>query len=233
MTEVVKNELEKDFVIEKKLREMCLELTEVHKKGKKILSSLGRELVTLLPRKLELCSEAQFMAYHTSIKAASFEALYGCKCRSPVYWTKVKDSQLTSLEIIHKTNEKIVQIKNRLQAIHDRQKSYADVRRKPLEFQARDTVMLKLSRVHSTFHVSNLKKCLSDKTLIISLDEIQIDDKLYFVKEPVEIIEREVKRLKQSYWGTRGSISKDISILVRQQRTSVECHELSFRTKLS
>ncbi|GJW80361.1 putative reverse transcriptase domain-containing protein [Tanacetum coccineum] len=55
-----------------------------------------------------------------------------------------------------------------------------------------------LSRVHSTFHVSNLKKCLSDKTLDILLDEIQIDDKLYFIKEPAEIIDHEVKRLKQS-----------------------------------
>ncbi|GJU20524.1 hypothetical protein Tco_1153866 [Tanacetum coccineum] len=56
----------------------------------------------------------------------------------------------------------------------------------------------KLSRVHSTFHVSNLKKCLSDESLVIPLDEIQIDDKLHFVEEPVEIIDREVKRLKQS-----------------------------------
>ncbi|GKC84378.1 hypothetical protein Tco_1140095 [Tanacetum coccineum] len=55
-----------------------------------------------------------------------------------------------------------------------------------------------LSRVHSTFHVSNLKKCLSDETLVIPLDEIQIDDKLHFVEEPVEIMDREVKRLKQS-----------------------------------
>ncbi|GJS72611.1 hypothetical protein Tco_0705452 [Tanacetum coccineum] len=55
-----------------------------------------------------------------------------------------------------------------------------------------------LSRVHSTFHVSNLKKCLSDESLVISLDEIQINDKLHFVEEPVEIMDREVKRLKQS-----------------------------------
>ncbi|GJY90634.1 putative reverse transcriptase domain-containing protein, partial [Tanacetum coccineum] len=55
-----------------------------------------------------------------------------------------------------------------------------------------------LSRVHSTFHVSNLNKCLSNETLAIPLDEIQIDDKLYFVEEPVEIMNREVKRLKQS-----------------------------------
>ncbi|GJV18811.1 hypothetical protein Tco_1367831 [Tanacetum coccineum] len=55
-----------------------------------------------------------------------------------------------------------------------------------------------LSRVHSTFYVSNLKKCLSDESLVILLDEIQIDDKLYFVEERVEIMDREVKRLKQS-----------------------------------
>ncbi|GJV14583.1 putative reverse transcriptase domain-containing protein [Tanacetum coccineum] len=56
-----------------------------------------------------------------------------------------------------------------------------------------------LSRVHSTFHVSNLKKCMSEETLAIPLDEIQIDDKLYFIEEPVEIMDREVKRLKQSH----------------------------------
>ncbi|GJY03870.1 hypothetical protein Tco_0383241 [Tanacetum coccineum] len=56
-----------------------------------------------------------------------------------------------------------------------------------------------LSRVHSTFHVSNLKKCMSDKILAIPLDEIQIDDKLHFIKEPVEIMDREVKHLKQRY----------------------------------
>nr|GEV24528.1 putative reverse transcriptase domain-containing protein [Tanacetum cinerariifolium] len=56
----------------------------------------------------------------------------------------------------------------------------------------------KLSRVHTTFHVSNLKKCLADEPLAIPLDEIQVDDKLHFIEEPVEIMDREVKRLKQS-----------------------------------
>ncbi|GKC76330.1 putative reverse transcriptase domain-containing protein, partial [Tanacetum coccineum] len=177
--------------------------------------------------------------YHTSINAAPFEVIYGRKCRSPVCWAEVEDTQLTGPEIIHEKTEKIIQIKQRIQAAHDRQKSYADVRRKPLEFQVGDKVMLKvspwkgvirfgkrgklnpryigpfkvlakvrtiayrlelpqqLSRVHSTFHVSNLKKCLSDEPLAIQLDEIHIDDKLYFVEEPVEVMDREVKRLKQ------------------------------------
>ncbi|GKC01489.1 putative reverse transcriptase domain-containing protein [Tanacetum coccineum] len=138
-------------------------------------------------------------SYHTSIKVAPFEALYGRKCRSPVCWAEVGDSQLTGPEIIHETTEKIIQIKSIIQAARDRQKSYADVRRKPLEpFKVLDKVGTvayrlelpqQLSKVHSTFHVSNLKKCLSDESLVIPLDEIQIDDKLHFVEEPVEIID--------------------------------------------
>ncbi|GKA69826.1 putative reverse transcriptase domain-containing protein [Tanacetum coccineum] len=150
------------------------------------------------------------------------------------------DVQLTGPENIHETTKNIIQIQSRIQAARDCQKSYADVRRKPLEFQVGDKVMLKLSpwkrvirfgkqgklnpryigpfkvlekvgtvayrlelpqqlsRFYSTFHVSNLKKCLSDEPLAIPLDEIHIDDKLYFVEEPVEIMDREVKRLKKS-----------------------------------
>ncbi|GKD42363.1 putative reverse transcriptase domain-containing protein [Tanacetum coccineum] len=115
-------------------------------------------------------------------------ALYGQKCRSPVCWAKVGDAQLTGHEIIHETTEKIIQIKKCIQTAHDRQKSYADRRRKPLEFQAGDKVMLK---------VSPWKGCFSDEPLAILLDEIQIDDKLNFIEEPVEIMDQEVKRLKQ------------------------------------
>ncbi|GJR73196.1 putative reverse transcriptase domain-containing protein [Tanacetum coccineum] len=83
-------------------------------------------------------------SYHTSIKAAPFEALYGRKCRSPICWAEVGDAQLTGPEIVHETIENIIQIKHRLQASHDRQRSYADKRRKPLEFQVGDKVMLKV-----------------------------------------------------------------------------------------
>ncbi|KAD3639932.1 hypothetical protein E3N88_29155 [Mikania micrantha] len=84
-------------------------------------------------------------SYHTSIKAAPFEALYGRKCRSPICWAEVGDSQLTGPELVHETTEKIVQIRNHMAAARDRQKSYADKRRKPLEFQVGDKVLLKVS----------------------------------------------------------------------------------------
>ncbi|GKA44875.1 putative reverse transcriptase domain-containing protein [Tanacetum coccineum] len=178
-------------------------------------------------RHLPLIEFSYNNSYHTSIKAAPFEALYGQKCRSPVCWAEVGDVQLTGLEIIHETTEKIIQIKSRIQVVCDRQKSYADVRRKPLEFQVRDKVMLKVSPWKGEFHFGkrwklnpryirpfkvlakvgtvayrlkpdiHSKKCFSDESLVIPLDEIHIDDKLHFVEEPVEIMDHEVKRLKQ------------------------------------
>ncbi|GJS04011.1 putative reverse transcriptase domain-containing protein [Tanacetum coccineum] len=153
----------------------------------------------------DLRFKSNFWSYHASIKAASFEALYGQKCRSPVCWAEVGQVQLTSLKIVQETTEKVIQIKQRMQATRDQQKCYADLKRKPMEFQVGDKVMLKvspwkgvLSRVHNTFHVSNLKKCYADEPLAIPLDGLHIDDKLHFVEEPVEIMDCEVKRLRQS-----------------------------------
>ncbi|GJR83533.1 putative reverse transcriptase domain-containing protein [Tanacetum coccineum] len=84
-------------------------------------------------------------SYHASIKAAPFKALYGRKCRSPVCWTEVGEAQILGPELIQETTEKIVQTKQRMQAARDRQKSYADLKHKPMEFQVGDKVMLKVS----------------------------------------------------------------------------------------
>nr|GFB29949.1 putative reverse transcriptase domain-containing protein [Tanacetum cinerariifolium] len=155
-------------------------------------------------------------SYHATIKAVPFEALYGRKCRSPICWTEVGEAQILGPELIQETTEKIVQIKQRMQAAHDRQKSYADLKRvvrfgkrgklnpryvgpfKVLErFEGvayKLDIPEELSRVHNTFHVSNLKKCHDDEPLAVPLDGLHFDEKLHFVEEPVEIMDREVKR---------------------------------------
>ncbi|GJR86166.1 hypothetical protein Tco_0210177 [Tanacetum coccineum] len=123
--------------------------------------------------------------YHSSVRCAPFEALYGRKCRSPILWAEVGEGKLIRSEIVQETTEKNSQIKDRLKAARDRVVCLAKKG--------------KLAHsVHDTFHVSNLKKCLADPTLYIPLEEIQVDAKLNFVEEPVEILEREIKKLKRS-----------------------------------
>ncbi|GKB33418.1 putative reverse transcriptase domain-containing protein [Tanacetum coccineum] len=147
-------------------------------------------------RNLPLVEFSYNNSYHSNIKAAPFKALYGGKFRSPVCWAEVGDVQLTGPVIIHETTEKIVQIRQRLQAAGDRQRSYANVRRSLWNFKLETVVgpvaytlelPEELSSVHSTFHVSNLKKCLSDESLIILMKELRLDDKLNFMEEPIEI----------------------------------------------
>ncbi|GJV56689.1 putative reverse transcriptase domain-containing protein [Tanacetum coccineum] len=91
-------------------------------------------------------------SYHSSVRCAPFEALYGRKCRSPIMWAEVGEGQLIGPELVQETTEKISQIKDRLKAARDRQKSYADKRRKPLEFSVGDYVLLKVSPWKGVVH---------------------------------------------------------------------------------
>ncbi|GJT03303.1 hypothetical protein Tco_0824472 [Tanacetum coccineum] len=182
----------------------------------------SRKTKALMVLPLSVCMGAMSITYHTSTGL------------------KLEIDSSHSPRTIHETTKKIIQIKSRIQAARDPQKSSANIRQKPLEFQIGDKVMLKvspwkgvirfgklgklnpryigpfkiidklgtvayrlelpeqLSGVHSTLHISNLKKCMVDEPLAILLDEIQIDDKLHFIEEPVEIMNREVKRRNQS-----------------------------------
>nr|GEV45999.1 hypothetical protein [Tanacetum cinerariifolium] len=151
--------------------------------------------------------------YHASVRCAPFEALYGRKYRSLIMWANIGEGQLIGPELVQETTEKISQIKDRLKAACDRHKSYADKRRKPLEFSIGDYVLLKVSswkgvvrfgkkgklapKFVGPFEIIE-KKCLADPTLQVPLDEIRVDAKLNFVEEPVEILEREFKKLKRS-----------------------------------
>ncbi|GJT08991.1 reverse transcriptase domain-containing protein [Tanacetum coccineum] len=153
-------------------------------------------------------------SYYSSMRCALFEALYGRKCCSPIMWTEVGEGQLIRLELVQETTKKILQIKDRLKAARDHQKSVVRFGKKgklaprfvgPFEIIEKVgpiAYMLDLPKelncVHDTFHMSNLKKCLADTTLQVPLDEIRVDDKLNFMEEPVEILEREFKKLKCS-----------------------------------
>nr|GEV23618.1 putative reverse transcriptase domain-containing protein [Tanacetum cinerariifolium] len=115
---------------------------------------------------------------------------------------KVGEGQLIGLELVQETTEKISESKDRLKVVRDRQKSYADKKRKPLEFSVGDYVFLKVSpwkgmvrfgkkgklapRFVGLFEIVE-KKCLTDPTLQVPLDEIRVDAKLNFVEEPMEI----------------------------------------------
>ncbi|GJZ35465.1 putative reverse transcriptase domain-containing protein [Tanacetum coccineum] len=165
-------------------------------------------------RHLPLVEFSYNNSYHASIKAAPFEALYGQKCRSPVCWAKVGDVQLTGPEIIHETTEKIplefqvgdhvmLKVSPRKGVIRFGKQGKLNPRYigpfKILERIGPVAYKLELpeelSNVQSTFHISNLKKCLSDESLVIPMKELRLNDKLNFVKKPVEIMDREVKQL--------------------------------------
>nr|GEW70237.1 putative reverse transcriptase domain-containing protein [Tanacetum cinerariifolium] len=96
-------------------------------------------------KQLPLAKFSYNNSYHASIKAVPYEELYGRRCRSPVCWVEVGEAQLTGLELIQQTTKKIVLIKQRIQAAKDRQKSYADLKRKTMDFEVGDRVMLKVS----------------------------------------------------------------------------------------
>nr|GEX90955.1 putative reverse transcriptase domain-containing protein [Tanacetum cinerariifolium] len=155
-------------------------------------------------RHLTLIKFSYNNSYHASIKASPFEALYGRKCQSPVCWAEVRDAQLTEFQSGDRVMLKVSLWKEVVRfgkrgKLNPRYIRPFKVLAKVGTVSYRLELPEQLSRVHSTFHVSNLKKCLSDEPLAISLDEVHIGDKLRFIKEPVEVRDREVKRLKQSH----------------------------------
>ncbi|KAL4022938.1 hypothetical protein IC575_016684 [Cucumis melo] len=176
--------------------------------------------------------------YHATIGMAPFEALYGKCCRSPVCWGEVGEQRLMGPELVQSTNEAIQKIRSRMHTAQSRQKSYADVRRKDLEFEIGDKVFLKvapmkgvlrferrgklsprfvgpfeilerigpvayrlalppsLSTVHDVFHVSMLRKYVPDPSHVVDYEPLEIDENLSYVEQPVEVLAREVKTLR-------------------------------------
>nr|GEY08977.1 putative reverse transcriptase domain-containing protein [Tanacetum cinerariifolium] len=149
-------------------------------------------------------------SYHSSVRCASFEALYGRKCHSLIMWAKIREGQLIGPELVQETTKKISQIKDRLTAALSPWKCMVRSEKKgklaprfvgPFEIidrigpvAYRLSLLEELNGVHDTFYVSNLNKCLVDPTLQVPLDEIRFVAKLNFMEEPVEIFKRESSR---------------------------------------
>ncbi|KAL0534344.1 hypothetical protein IC582_028634 [Cucumis melo] len=187
---------------------------------------------------LHLMEFAYNNSYQATIGMAPFEALYGKCCRSPVCWDEVGEQRLMGPELVQSTNEAIQKIRSRMHTAQSRQKSYADVRRKDLEFEVGDKVFLKvapmrgvlrferkgklrprfvgpfeilerigpvayrlalppsLSTVHDVFHVSMLRKYVPDPSHVVDYEPLEIDENLSYVEQPVEVLAREVKTLR-------------------------------------
>ncbi|KAK5819679.1 hypothetical protein PVK06_024698 [Gossypium arboreum] len=169
---------------------------------------------------------------------APYEALYGRKCRTPLYWTELSERKIHGVDLIRETEEKVKVIRDSLKTASDRQKSYADLKRKEIKFQVGDKVFLKVSpwkkvlrfgrkgklsprfigpyeiierigpvayrlalppeldRIHNVFHVSMLRQYRSDPSHVISSTEVEIQPDMTYSEEPVKILARETKELR-------------------------------------
>ncbi|KAA0061201.1 pol protein [Cucumis melo var. makuwa] len=187
---------------------------------------------------LHLMEFAYNNSYQATIGMAPFEALYGKCCRSPVCWGEVGEQRMLGPELVQTTNAAIQKIRARMLTAQSRQKSYADVRRKDLEFEVGDMVFLKVApmkgvlrfakkgklsprfvgpfeilerigpvayrlalppsfaAVHDVFHISMLRKYVADPTHVVDFEPLQISENLSYEEQPVEVLAREVKKLR-------------------------------------
>ncbi|KAG8496899.1 hypothetical protein CXB51_008077 [Gossypium anomalum] len=196
------------------------------------------EFSGLWERYLPLVEFAYNNSFQSSIKMAPYEALYGRKCRTPLFWTELCESKIFRVDLIKDAEQKVIVIRESLKAASDRQKSYADLKRKDIEYQIGDKVFLKVSpwkkvlrfgrkgklsprfigpyeiserigpvayrlilppeleRIHNIFHVSMLRRYRSNPSHVINPSEVEIQADLSYEEEPVRILAREVKELR-------------------------------------
>ncbi|XP_060200211.1 uncharacterized protein LOC132628448 [Lycium barbarum] len=133
---------------------------------------------------------------------APYEALYGRKCRSSTSWFKVREPKLFGPDLVHHAIEKVKLIQEWLRTAQSRQKSYADIRRRELEFQVAYELELpsELQAVHPVFHISMLRKCVGDPSRIVPVDDIQVTENLTYEEESVVILDRQVRNSETKMW---------------------------------
>nr|XP_016462974.1 PREDICTED: uncharacterized protein LOC107786053 [Nicotiana tabacum] len=127
-------------------------------------------------------AEAHNSRFHVSIRMAPFDALYGRSCRSPIRWFEVGEAELLGLDLVHQAMEKVKIIQERLKTSQSRQKSYADIHRRKLEFQVDDWVFL--------------RKVVGDPSTIVPIEAIEVNEELSYEEIPVAILDRQVHKLR-------------------------------------
>ncbi|XP_070056791.1 uncharacterized protein, partial [Nicotiana tomentosiformis] len=154
---------------------------------------------------LALIEFAYNNSYHSSIKMAPYEALYGRRCRSPVGWFEVGETELYGPDLIHQAIEKVKVIQERLRTAQSRQKSYSDVRRRDLEFEVGDWVFLKISPMKGVMRFGKKgklspryigPKCIGDPSRVVPIKDVQVTKDLSYDEVPVAILDRQVRKLR-------------------------------------
>ncbi|XP_040971359.1 uncharacterized protein [Gossypium hirsutum] len=142
-------------------------------------------------------------SYQASIGMAPYEALYGRRCQTPTCWTELGERRVLGPELIADTKDKVKLIRDCLKEASDRQKSYANLKRRKIEFTVGDSVFLKLelppelSQIHDVFHVSMLRRYRLAPSHVVAVEEIEVRPDLTFEEEHIQIIGRDVKKLRR------------------------------------
>ncbi|KAG8485940.1 hypothetical protein CXB51_019280 [Gossypium anomalum] len=179
---------------------------------KKLQEALGTKLSFSTAFHPQTDEFAYNNSYQSSLKMAPYEALYGRKCRTPLYWTELKENQIYGVDLVKETEEKVKIIRDCLKAASDRQKSYADLKRKGIEYQVviervgplayRLALPIELEKIHNVFHVSILRRYRSDPSHVISQTEVEIQPDMTYGEEPAWG--------RRGYMGTRRGYAKTI-----------------------
>ncbi|XP_071739417.1 uncharacterized protein [Rutidosis leptorrhynchoides] len=129
-----------------------------------------------------------------------YEMLYGRKCRTPSCWLEAGEKQFAGLEIVHQTAEKVAIAREKLKAARDREKMYADPRRRPMMFTVDELLDLppELADIHDTFNICYIRKCkMDDESHILPLQDPKLDSSKKLVEELVRIVDRKVTKLRK------------------------------------
>ncbi|KAA3466337.1 reverse transcriptase [Gossypium australe] len=200
-----------DYSLDKLVELYISEIVRLHRVPLSIISDRVLRFTLRFWKKLQeaLGTKLNFStAFHPQIdvskryKNGTYEALYGGKCRTPLYWIELSEKKIHGVELIRETEEKVKTIRDSLKVASDRQKSYADIKHREIEFQVRDQVFLKVSPWKKVLRFDRKGKLSprfigpSDSSHVISRVYVEIQADLTYSEEPIRNLAREIKELR-------------------------------------